>query len=49
MKFNGTSAVFTVNSPVKITATVPAGAASGPITVTTPAGATTSASSFSVM
>jgi len=49
VKFNGTSAVFTVNSPVKITATVPAGAASGPITVTTPAGTTTSASSFSVM
>ena len=49
VKFNGTSAVFTVNSPVKITATVPAGAASGPITVATPAGATTSASSFSVM
>ena len=49
VKFNGTSAVFTVNSPIKITATVPAGAASGPITVTTPAGTTTSASSFSVM
>ena len=49
VKFNGTSAVFTVNSPVKITATVPAGAASGPITVTTPAGTATSASSFSVM
>src|SRR6185369_6707597 len=49
VKFNGTAAVFTVNSPVKITATVPAGAASGPITVATPAGTTTSASSFSVM
>jgi hypothetical protein len=49
VKFNGTTAVFTVNSPVKITATVPAGAASGPITVTTPAGTATSASGFSVM
>jgi Subtilase family len=49
VKFNGTAAVFTVNSPSKITATLPAGAASGPITVTTPAGTTTSASSFSVL
>jgi subtilisin family serine protease len=46
--FNGTSAAFTVNSAIKITATVPAGASSGKISVTTPAGSTTSAASFSV-
>ena len=31
--FNGTSAAFTINSPTQITATVPAGAATGNITV----------------
>src|SRR6185369_11204334 len=35
--FNGTSAVFTVTSAIKITATVPAGATSGKIGLTTPA------------
>src|SRR6266478_2324582 len=34
--FNGTSASFTVGSATTITATVPAGATSGPISVTTP-------------
>src|SRR5439155_513367 len=36
--FNGTSASFTVNTATKITATVPAGATSGPISVTTAGG-----------
>ena len=38
--FNGTAATtFTVNTPIKITATVPAGATTGKIAVTTPAAA----------
>ena len=48
VKFNGTSATFTVNSATQITATVPADATTGPITVTTPAGTTTSATNFFV-
>src|SRR6267143_1820951 len=35
VRFNGTSASFTVNSATTITATVPAGAATGPISATT--------------
>ena len=48
VKFNGTTAGYTVDSATQITATVPANATTGTITVTTPAGTATSASSFTV-
>ena len=48
VKFNGAAADFTVNSDTQITATVPAGATTGPISVTTPAGTATSATDFFV-
>jgi hypothetical protein len=48
VSFNGTSAVFQVISDSQITATVPAGATSGPIAVATPLGTATSATSFQV-
>jgi hypothetical protein len=47
--FNGVAASsFTVNSDSQITATVPAAAASGPISVSGPGGTVTSSSSFTV-
>ena len=46
--FNGAAATFSVASAEQLTATVPAGATSGPIAVTTPIGTGTSASSFLV-
>jgi len=47
--FHGTPAtVFTVNSDTQITATVPAGASTGPIAITTPGGTGTSATNFVV-
>jgi hypothetical protein len=46
--FNGVSASFTVNSATAITAAVPAGATTGPISVTNPAGTASSAGSFTV-
>ena len=49
MKFNGTLAVSVVDSSGYITATVPMGASSGPITVATAGGTTTSKSSFTVL
>jgi hypothetical protein len=49
VKFNGTPAIFTVNSSTRITASVPAGASTGPISVTTAAGTGTSATNFTVM
>jgi hypothetical protein len=48
VKFNGVSAVFTINNPNKITATVPPGATDGPIAVTNSDGTATSAASFDV-
>ncbi|UGS36913.1 IPT/TIG domain-containing protein [Capillimicrobium parvum] len=42
------AAAFTVNSPTTITATVPANAVSGPITVTTPNGSASSTANFAV-
>jgi len=48
LKFNGVAASFALDSATQITATVPAGATTGPITVTTPGGTATSAASFTV-
>ena len=49
VSFGGTSTSgFVVNSDSQISATVPAGASSGPISVTTPNGTGTSAASFTV-
>ena len=49
VKFNGTAATaFTVNLDTQITATVPSGATTGPISVTTPAGTGASATSFTI-
>jgi hypothetical protein len=48
VKFAGTSAAFTPGSDTSLTATVPTGAATGPITVTTPAGTGTSSTNFTV-
>ena len=47
VKFNGTAA-STVVSSTQITATVPAGATTGPISVTTPDGNATSSGSFTI-
>lgn len=46
VKFNGTTASYTVDSAIQITATVPVGATVGTITVTTAGGTATSASNF---
>jgi hypothetical protein len=48
VKFNGTTAGFAVNSDTQITATVPAGASTGPISATTPGGTASSSASFTV-
>jgi large repetitive protein len=48
VKFNGTTAAFTVNSGAQITATVPNGATTGPISVTTPNGTGLSADPFTI-
>jgi endonuclease G len=48
VKFNGTNAVFTVDSNTQITTMVPTNATTGPIAVTTPAGTATSGANFSV-
>jgi hypothetical protein len=50
VKFNGTSAAsFAVNSSTDITAQVPSGAGTGPISVVTPNGTGTSSSSFTII
>ncbi len=46
VRFNGLAASFTVNNNGQITATVPGGAQTGPITVVAPAGTNISAGSF---
>ena len=48
VRFNGTNAVFTVNSNTVIQATVPVGATTGPLSVTTPRGTGTSTNNFTV-
>ncbi len=48
VRFNGTDAAFIVNTSTQITATVPDGATTGPVTVATPSGNVTSAGSFTV-
>ncbi|MEA2163027.1 MAG: large repetitive protein [Thermoanaerobaculia bacterium] len=47
--FNGTPAVYTVNSSTQITATVPASATTGTIAVTTAGGTAASAGAFTVV
>ncbi len=44
VQFGGVQATFTVDSATQITATVPNGATSGPVTITTPSGSTVSPS-----
>ncbi len=46
VKFNGTSATFTVLSATSVKAVVPAGATTGPISVTNPSGTSTSTTNF---
>lgn len=46
VRFNGTTATFTVTSEQQINATVPAGATDGPITVVTPVGSADSGTNF---
>jgi hypothetical protein len=48
VRFNGVSATFSVDSDTQLTATVPSGTATGPISVTTPAGGAGSLTDFGV-
>jgi hypothetical protein len=47
--FNGTNAAFVLNSGSQITATVPANASTGPVSVIAPGGLAVSAVSFTVI
>jgi len=49
VSFNGTAASFTVRSTSTVTATVPAGATSGPIAITNAGGSVTSTANFNVL
>jgi hypothetical protein len=49
VSFNGTAALFNIDSAVQITATVPAGATTGPISATNPDGTGISATNFTVV
>ncbi|WP_390624752.1 IPT/TIG domain-containing protein [Anthocerotibacter panamensis] len=49
VSFGGVTAPFTINSATTIRSTVPAGAASGPISVTNPAGTALSPTSFTIV
>ena len=49
VRFNGINAPFTVNSPSRISATIPASATTGTLSVITPGGTATSAGPFSVL
>ena len=48
VKFNGASASYNVNGETQISATVPEGATTGPISVTTPLGTSVTAGNFTV-
>ena len=48
VRFNGTNAAFTLNSSNQITAAVPTGATTGPVSVIAPGGLATSAGNFTV-
>ncbi|MBC8010405.1 MAG: lamin tail domain-containing protein, partial [Burkholderiales bacterium] len=49
VRFNGVAALFTVDSPTTLRATVPAAATTGVVTVTTPRGTATSAGVFTIV
>jgi hypothetical protein len=49
VQFNGTSATFTIVSDTYLTAKVPAGATTGPLTVTTAGGTVASSTKFRVI